>query len=274
MAKNVTVLGDTIDSANAALISLEDNTILAHKGGNERIYPASMTKIMTLLVAYEQLENLEETFTVTSGIIDPLYLAEASLAGFSPGETVTVRDLLYGTVLPSGAEAAVSLAILTAGSEEDFVALMNEKAKEMGLTHTHFTNCSGLHDKDHYSSCTEIAMILAYAMQYDVCREILSTYRYTTEPTNKHPEGVSMVSTMFSRMYGDEADGVTVIAGKTGYTHQAGQCLASYATADGTDLAYILVTAGAEGKFEPIFDALDIYSDYVPKPETNETPIG
>lgn len=261
---NTVTLSEEIASEYAALISLESGTVLAQKNGTDRMYPASMTKVMTLLVAYEQLKDLSETFTVTSAIIDPLYRENASLTGFSPNEEVTVLDLMYGTILPSGAESAVSLAICAAGSEEEFVRLMNEKAAELGLTDTHFTNCSGLHNADHYSTAVEIAMILDYTMQYETCREILSTYQYTSAPTEKHPEGVAMTSTMLSRMYGDEPDGVTIHAGKTGYTPQAGQCLCSYATDDVTGEAYIFVSSGAQGKFEPVFDAIAAYSDYTP----------
>ena len=258
-------LTDEIDSGYAALIAPASGRILASKNAEARMYPASMTKVMTLLVAYENITDVNETFTVTSTIIDPLYRANASLAGFSPGETVTVLDLMYGTILPSGAEAAVSLAIHVAGSEEAFVRLMNEKAKELGLKDTHFTNCSGLHNADHYSTAVEIAMIMDCAMQHELCREILSTYQYTTPFTNKHTEGVAMTSTMFSRMYGDEPDGVTIRAGKTGYTTEGGQCLVSYGTDDVTGEAFILVTAKADGKFEPVFDAIEVYSDYTKK---------
>ena len=255
-------LTDEIDSGFAALIAPKSGRILASKNADARMYPASMTKVMTLLVAYENITDVKETFTVTSTIIDPLYRANASLAGFSPGETVTVLDLMYGTILPSGAEAAVSLAIHVAGSEEAFVRLMNDKAKELGLKDTHFTNCSGLHNADHYSTAVEIAMIMDCAMQHELCRKILSTYQYTTPFTNKHPEGVSMTSTMLSRMYGDEPAGVTITAGKTGYTTEGGQCLVSYGTNDTTGEEYILVTAKADGKFEPVFDAIALYSDY------------
>ena len=161
-------LGDAVDSQYAVLITADTSTVIAQKDRNARIHPASLTKIMSLIVAYEAIDDLSETFCVTSNIIDPLYLAEATLAGFAPGEEVTVQDLLYGMILPSGAEASVSLAIHTAGSEEAFVERMNEKAKEMGLTSTHFTNCSGLHDADHYCSCPAMAMILPYALQYPV----------------------------------------------------------------------------------------------------------
>jgi D-alanyl-D-alanine carboxypeptidase (penicillin-binding protein 5/6) len=168
-------------------------------------------------------------------------------------------------ILPSGAEASVSLAILAAGDEEAFVDRMNEKAKEMGLKNTHFTNCSGLHDADHYSTCTEMAMILAYALQYPVCREILSTYQYTRSATEKHPEGVELTSTMFSRVHGDEPSGAVIVAGKTGYTHQARHCLASYGEREADGAGFIFVTTNAEGKFEPIFDAIHVYSEYIHK---------
>ena len=256
-------LGDAVDSQYAVHITADTSAIIAQKSANARIHPASLTKIMSLIVAYEAIDDLTETFTVTSNIIDPLYLAEATLAGFSPGEVVTVQDLLYGMILPSGAEASVSLAIHTAGSEEAFVKRMNDKAKEMGLKNTHFTNCSGLHAGDHYSTCTEMAMILAYAMQYPLCREILSAYQYTTTPTEKHPEGVLLTSTMFSRVYGDEPEGATIVAGKTGYTHQAHHCLASYGQRDRDGAGFILVTVDASGKFEPIFDAIHVYSEYI-----------
>jgi len=261
-SENTVTLTDEIDSGYAVLTAPGRDLILAAKNADTRMNPASMTKVMTLLVAYENVGNLDDTFTVTSKIIDPLYKAEASLAGFSPGETVTVRDLLYGTILPSGAEAAVSLAIHVAGSEEEFVKLMNKKAEELSLTDTHFTNCSGLHDKNHYSTAVEIAMIMDYVLQYEECRAILSAYHYTTAPSNKHPEGILLESTMLSRMHGDEPDGVTVFAGKTGYTPQAGNCLVSAGSDDTSGEVFILVTSDAKGKYEPIYDAIKLYSEY------------
>ena len=139
--------------------------VLAEKGMDEKIYPASMTKVMTLLVAAENLPDLGATFPMTQAIIDPLYLAGASMAGYVNGETVTMRDLLYGAVVPSGAEATEALAQAVAGSEEAFVAMMNEKAAALGLTNTHFMNTSGLHDENHYSTVREIALILQAALE-------------------------------------------------------------------------------------------------------------
>ena len=120
-----------------------------------------------------------------------------------------------------------------------------------------------LHHPEHYSTPHEMAMIMEYAMDIPLLREILGTYKYTTAPTAQHPEGLLLVDTMYSRMYGDEAGNCEVIAGKTGYTPEAGQCLASVArTPDGRE--FVLVTASAVGKYAPIYDAIDIYKNYIP----------
>jgi D-alanyl-D-alanine carboxypeptidase (penicillin-binding protein 5/6) len=240
-----------------AVIDVTDNKLIAGRNAETKIYPASMTKVMTLIVAVENIENLDEKFTMTSEIIDPLYRDSASRAGFEPGEEVTARDLLYGLILPSGADSAVGLAQMVSGTEEEFVNLMNEKCEELGLTNTHFTNTSGLHNDDHYTTPVEMAMILEYAMENETCAEILSTYQYTTEATDKHPEGILLTSTMFSRMYGDEVEGVTIKAGKTGYTQEAKHCLVSYA--ESGNKKYVAVTAGAEGKWNVVYDDFNLY---------------
>ena len=169
-----------IKSPYIAFLDVTENKIIAGRSADARIYPASMTKVMTLIVAVENLNSLDDKFTMTSEIIDPLYLDEATRAGFEPGEEVKARDMLYGLILPSGGDAAVGLAELISGSEEEFVKLMNEKCVEMGLKNTHFTNTSGLHNQDHYTTPVEQAMIMAYAMQNETCAEVLSTYQYTT----------------------------------------------------------------------------------------------
>lgn len=253
-----------IDSAYAILIDMDKNEIVASKNGNTKIYPASMTKVMTLIVAVEHITDLDELFTFDYTITDPAYEAGASVAGFLAGESVSLRDILYGVALPSGADATTAVAIRVAGSEAAFAELMNQKAQEMGLTATHFVNASGLHDSDHYSTPHEIAIIMEYAMEIPLLAEILSTYQYTTAVTEQHPEGILLTSTTFSRMRGDEAGNCTVIAGKTGYTPEAGQCLVSVAeTPDGRE--YVLVTASASGKYAPIYDAIDVYKNYIPE---------
>lgn len=243
-----------------AVIDVTNNKLVAGRNTETRIYPASMTKVMTLIVAVENVKSMDDKFTMTSEIIDPLYRDSASRAGFEPGEEVTARDLMYGLILPSGADGAVGLAQMIAGSEEAFVELMNKKCEELGLKNTHFTNTSGLHNENHYTTPVEMAMILEYAMNNETCAKILSTYQYTTEVTEKHPEGILLTSTMFSRMYGNEVPGVEIKAGKTGYTQEARHCLVSYAESDGSK--YVVVTAGAEGKWNVVYDDFKLYGDF------------
>ncbi len=255
-------LDSKISSDYGILIDLSTNTVVARKNPDATIYPASMTKIMTLIVAYENCKNLDETFTMTTDITDPLFIAGASTAGFSVGEEVTIRDLLYGAILPSGGDATDALAVHIGGSIEGFVAMMNKKVLQMGLSNTHFKNPSGLHDNDHYSTPHEIAMILQYALQIEECKDILCTYQYTTESTPYHPNGLLLTSTMFSRMAGDESGKATVLGGKTGYTNEGLHCLASYARVNSTGKEYVLVTAHAPETYDPIFDCINIYKEF------------
>lgn len=266
-----TELGDDIVSEIGLIVNVTDGEIIAGKNADARIYPASMTKIMTLIVGVENMTSMTDTFTMTHEILAPLVAADASRAGFEDGETVTVRDLLYGTVLPSGADATVGLAIKLCGSEEAFVDLMNKKAEEMGLQNTHFENSSGLHHENHYTTPTEMAMILEYAMQSDICRDILSTYEYTTTATAQHPEGIELYSTMFSKMYGDEVQGAQILGGKTGFTDEAGHCLATFGTKNGKE--YITITGKSYSNWKSIYDAFNLYALYItPQTEIVITP--
>ena len=250
---------EKVQSTHAILIDLSNGTVLAERLSTQRIYPASMTKVMTLIVAYENIESFDLTYTFTNALINPLVEANASRAGFAPGETVPVIDLLYAAALPSGADATSALAELVAGSEAAFAERMNEKAAEMGLTGTHFTNASGLHDDNHYSTAREIAAIFSYAMQIEPLREILSTYQYTTQKTTQHPEGILLTSTLFSLLSGDELPGMKLTAGKTGYTLEAHRCLVSMAVRD-DGREFIAVVVGGENKWVPITDSVELYA--------------
>ena len=249
-------------SSSAVLVDVQSGTVLAEKGMDEKIYPASMTKVMTLLVAAENLPDLDAAFTMTQAIIDPIYLAGASMAGFVDGETVTMRDLLYGAVLPSGAEATEALAQAVAGSEEGFVAMMNEKAAALGLTNTHFMNTSGLHDENHYSTVREIALVLQAALENETCAEILSAENYRASETEQHPDGLAMTNKFLYRVHHEYAlGGAEITAAKTGYTAEAMNCCASAGkTPDGRSV--ICVTANAwTGEF-CIEDHIALYTKY------------
>ncbi len=260
---DVIEIGSGIESGYAVLIDVDANQVIAEKGSSTVIYPASLTKLLTLIVAIEAIEeddtkSFDDTFLMTDEILSPLYQNQASMAGFQTGEVCTITDLLYGAALPSGADATTAIAQYVAGSETEFVKLMNEKIAELELKNTHFTNASGLHDPNHYSTVVDVALILEYCLQNPLCKQIISTYIHTGQPTAQNPEGLQMVSTMFARMYGTEVPGITILGGKTGFTDEAGNCLASYAqTPDGH--TYIAVTAMGLTKWKPVFDSFRIY---------------
>lgn len=261
-SENTRTLDLELYSSSAVLVDVQSGTVLAEKGMDEKIYPASMTKVMTLLVAAENLPDLDATFTMTQAIIDPLYLAGASMAGYVNGETVTMRDLLYGAVVPSGAEATEALAQAVAGSEEAFVTMMNEKAAALGLTNTHFMNTSGLHDENHYSTVREIALILQAALENETCTEILSAENYRASETEQHPDGLAMTNKFLYRVHHEYAlNGAEITAAKTGYTAEAMNCCASAGTTpDGRSV--ICVTANAwTGEF-CIEDHIALYTKY------------
>ena len=254
-------LGETVDADYAVLVDVTTGEIVAQKRADHQVYPASVTKVMTLLVAVENATDMNQTFKMSYSFLDPLYLDEATMAGFSSGEEVTVKDMLYGCILPSGADATVGLAHLLAGSEESFAGMMNDKAAALGLKNTHFVTSSGLHNSNHYTTPLDMAVVMAAAMDNPTCREVLSTYRYTTASTPQHPDGLLLTSTMFSRMYGTEPEGATIIAGKTGYTPQAMHTMVSYAEGDnGHD--YIFVSMYGTDKWQATYDAINVLTAF------------
>ncbi len=232
----------SLDSPYAELIDADSGKVLGSKKGDDIIYPASMTKIMTVLTAIDQIKDLDATVTMSYDYYDALYAQDASRAGFEPGEEAVIRDLLYGAMLPSGAECCMELAIQAAGSEEAFVAKMNEKVKALGLTQTNFTNCTGLHNDNQYSTPHEIGRILQAAAKNKTFYKVFTTPSYTVGATAIHPEGFTFQSTMFKNMSSPTVIGGEILGGKTGYTSEAGHCLASMAEVEGRK--YIQVTAG------------------------------
>lgn len=254
-------LGGDIYSEHAIVIDLDSNTILAQKASGTRIVPASMTKVLTVLVAAEHVDNLSDTFTITREILDYSFANDCSNVGFEHDETVSIEDLFYGTILSSGADAAAGLAIYTAGSMEAFVDLMNEKLDELGLSETaHFTNCVGLYDENHYCTVYDMAIIMEAAMDNELCRKVMSAHTYTTSKTDAHPDGL-LISNWFLRRIEDKDSGGEVVCGKTGYVVQSGNCAASYAE-DKNGKGYICVTAKANSGGRCIRDHADLYKKF------------
>ncbi len=255
------ISNENVLSNYALLVNLDTGKVVASKEGTVRINPASMTKILTLLVAAEHITDLDDTFEMTQAIGDFVYTHDCSAVGFSVGEKVTVRDLLYGTILPSGGDAAMCLAEYVAGSQEAFVDMMNEKLVELGIASTaHFTNCIGIYNQDHYCTLVDMAMILKAAEENALCHEILGSRVYTTSQTAEHPEGIT-VSNWFIRRIEDKDTHGIVRGAKTGFVAQSGCCGASYQVSnDGTH--YICVTADAWSSWRCIYDHVEIYDTY------------
>lgn len=253
---------DTLNSPYAILMDASTGEVLAEQNADTQMYPASMTKILTAVTAMESVNSLDEIVTMPYEIYATLYEEGASMAGFEAGEQASVRQLLYGVILPSGAECCIALADLIDGSESAFVQRMNEKAQALGMSSTHFVTCTGLHDAQHYSTVRDIAVLLQYALQSSDFREIFTAHSYSVAPTAQHPEGFTFYSTMFQSLGDASVTGGEILGGKTGYTEEAGLCLASLAQVNGRE--YILVTAGAPGSHdtEPLhtIDAKAVYN--------------
>ncbi|MFA9422945.1 MAG: D-alanyl-D-alanine carboxypeptidase family protein [Sedimentibacter sp.] len=227
----------------AVLIDANTGTILAEKNADQKMYPASLTKIMTAILVIE-MGDLSDVITVDD---DTPYEIEGSHIALEPGEILTLKDLLYALMLPSANDAALVIAKHYGGSSEEFVKLMNEKAEELGAYNTHFANPHGLHDDDHYTTAADLALITKYAMTNEIFRKIVSTEKYEIQPTNKKTE-TRYFTNLNKLIYNTSASQILVdgayispfyqyaTGAKTGYTPQAGNCLIATATKDGTDL--------------------------------------
>ena len=245
-------------------MNLDDGSIVAGRNYETPMNPASMTKILTLLVAAENIDQSKldtDTYEISEEIKGYAWTNQMSQVGWEAGDTPTIRSLMYGTILPSGADAAMALAEYTAGSQEDFVELMNKKLEELGISDTaHFTNVVGEFGDEHYCSALDMATILWAAIDNELCREILSCHYYDLPPLEGEESGFG-ISNWFLRRIEDRDTHGTVVCGKTGYTSEAGNCAASYQESDGGG-RYICVTADAPGVWTCIDDHVLLYETY------------
>lgn len=262
---NVSYLSsEEVLSEYAVIINAKNGKVIASRNADTIIYPASMTKIMTLMVAVEHLESeasLDDVVTISSNDTNYAYSNDLSIVGYAIGEKTTVRDLLYGTILPSGGDAAHALAVYISGSEEEFAKLMNEKCQELGISSTcHFTNCSGIFNENHYCTLYDMAIILKAAEENELCRQVLGERKYTTTPTTEHPEGIE-ISNWFIRRIEDKDVHGNVLGAKTGFVKESGCNAASYQESnDGGQ--YICVTVNAWSAWRAIYDHVAIYDIY------------
>ncbi|CCY45905.1 serine-type D-Ala-D-Ala carboxypeptidase [Firmicutes bacterium CAG:822] len=248
-----------ISSKSAILYNLDNGEVLYEKDADEKASIASLTKIMTALVSIENIKDLDSQVVLNADDFKGLAEANAVTAGFTKGEVVTYRDLLYGLLLPSGADAAKALARNIAGSEENFIKMMNEKVEKMNLENTHFSTVIGLDDDKNYSTAREVALIFKEALKNNDFKTIITTKNYTSSDGK-----VKFHSTIQSNAKKFEIDVPYILGGKTGTTTDAGLCLATIAKENSVN--YMLVTLGATyDKKAPhnIEDAQTIYDYFI-----------
>ncbi|WP_041701990.1 D-alanyl-D-alanine carboxypeptidase family protein [Gottschalkia acidurici] len=255
---------DDYTSKYIYVLNREDKNAEYKKNHNSKAYPASLTKIMTSIVALEHINDLSATAPVDVETYKKMVENNASMAGFYGNEAVTYRDLLYGTMLSSGGEAANSLAINISGSVDEFVNLMNNKASEIGLKNTRFTNPEGLHDKNQYTTAYDMAKLLDYALNNGDFRAIFTKKTFKTTSTLDHPDGINLRSTVLSKLEGVSQEGFEIIGGKSGTTYEAGECWATFSIKNGREYICIVMGAPLEDINNPdmaqMYDSIKLYS--------------
>lgn len=198
---------DNVNSHAVYMKNLDSGSVLFEKNAQERIWPASLTKIMTCIVALEEVGDIDkETTSLNADIQTYLYnLGGVSLGDIRMGETFTIHQLLYAMMLQSANEAAMMIAdYVGKGDSSVFMDMMNQKAKEIGAKNTNFTNSTGLHDENNYSTAYDLALITEYAMENPIFEELVTTTAYKCPPTEKHPDGVTWTSINYMHLVGSE----------------------------------------------------------------------
>lgn len=248
--KHVLANEPNISAEAAILIDADTGAILYEKNIHSKMFPASTTKMLTAIIAIEK-GNLNQKITVDK---ETPYEIQGSHIALEPDEILTMKDLIYATLIESANDAATVIGKQISGSTEEFTKLMNSKAKEIGAKNSNFVNASGLHDDNHYTTAYDLAMIAKYAMKNDIFRDIVSLYTYKIEPTNKKSDSRTLWSSnklLFStdkinvngKSVTIKYDGI--IGVKTGYTPEAQSCLVASAERNGQRLiSVVLKTTG------------------------------
>ncbi len=243
-----------VDAEGAMLVNTDTGDILFSKNVDKKLYPASLTKLMTALVLYESCPDLDgQKITVSEYAINSLQGTDSSTGGLKVGEELTVRQILYVLLLSSANEGANAIAEHVAGSIEAFCEKMNAKADALGMTGTHYANAHGLHDLEHYTTVSDMYKLTTAFLEVDLLKEICYSTKYTLEATNKNPartltttnylllnNGQKCTATKYKGQsyYYKYAKGV-----KTGYTDPAGRCLITTASKNGYNYMCILMNS-------------------------------
>lgn len=249
-----------ITANSAIVIDAKSGQILYGKNMHKRCYPASITKVMTCLVALEHV-NLSDTMTFSDNAIWGIE-RDSNHISLDVGEHITVEQCLYGILLQSANEASLGIAEHVAGSVSAFADMMNQKAAELGCTDTHFVNPNGLHDDNHYTSAYDMAFITQAAIQNPIFRQIDETTYYQIPPTNLQEEPRDLWHQLkmlypTSSYYYEPIEG-----GKTGYTDQAHNTLVTYASKNGMELICVMMDChGAQNCYKDSATLYDYYFD-------------
>lgn len=232
-----------VDSPSVILIEQKTGNILYEKNAQEKMYPASTTKIMTAILVLENVQDLNQKVTVSYNAVFSVPTDYASDT-LKVGEELSVEELLYALLVKSSNEAAFVLAEYIGGSTQSFASMMNTKALELGCTNTNFVNPNGIHNKEHYTTAKDLSLIAKHAMKNETFRKIVNTVTHTLPSTNKYDRADrNLVTTndlinKKNKNYYEYAIGI-----KTGFTSQAKNCLVAGANKDGIELIAVILGA-------------------------------
>jgi len=262
---NVFALDDpTLYSKNYCLYDLTDDKIIYEKNIQERTNIASLTKIMTTITAIEKINNLDDYVTITSEMLSNIKY-DASLAGLKIGDKLTYKDLLYASILPSGADATQALAYSLSRSINNFVNDMNTLAKKIGMKNSNFVNVTGLDIDNHYSTVNDLLKMLQYALKNETFKTIYTTKSYTLS------NGLVVDATVKKYNNLMKLDVSRIIGSKTGYTNKAGLCISSIFESNNHE--FIFISTNAEfiyGNYYNLKDNLNIIN-FMDKNYNNQT---
>lgn len=264
---NVFALDDpTLYSKNYCLYDLTDDKMIYEKNIQERTNIASLTKIMTTITAIEKINNLDDYVTITSEMLSNIKY-DASLAGLKIGDKLTYKDLLYASILPSGADATQALAYSLSGSINNFVNDMNTLAKKIGMESSNFVNVTGLDIDNHYSTVSDLLKMLQYALKNETFKTIYTTKSYTLS------NGLVVDATVKKYNNLMKLDVSRIIGSKTGYTNKAGLCISSIFESNNHE--FIFISTNAEfiyGNYYNLKDNLNIIN-FMDKNYNNQTTV-
>ena len=226
----------SVESKYVEIYDKTDDKVIYEKDSNKKVSIASLTKIATTITAIEMIKDLDQEVTISDNILSTVRW-DASTAGLKSGDRLTYKDLLYASMLPSGADATNTIAITSSGSIENFVKKMNNLVNKLGLINTHFEKVTGLDDENHYSTVDDVRKLLNYALDNELFRTIYTTKVYTLS------NGLTVKSTLDTYTKNSNSDVSKILGSKSGFTQDAGLCLSSLINKSGHDIIVLTLNA-------------------------------